>query len=400
MMPRENSYLSYFTYLCALILGYVTIGILVKYLLYSDISISPIWDIEHYLWIKDNGYKGFRVVFFPLFPWLWRFTNLSLFGISIFNLILFLTSSSYFAFRFNIPKATFLLLISIFSSLFYVVPYSESVFFTTLVFSSLAIEYYDKRYSLGFLFASISRPASTILIPASVFMYLLNIIRGNDKNIALIAKYLILSSGIGIILIMILNQINTGNPISFYLNQKIWASELAIPTLPLRSWGSGLAIRLDFFALSTVLCFVFFYFKNKAFKSQDALLDFCLGYVLWFLLITLAFRGGSLHSFNRFIFCTPFYIYLGYKLLLNNSINLKTALIIYLSLTCLSFLANSYVHIRTFLWFQIPIIYLITYIYCIGKSKHFNGFNIFFLVINGVILNILLMEFYSGNWIA
>ena len=61
------------------------------------------------------------------------------------------------------------------------------------------------------------------------------------KNIALIAKYLILSSGIGIILIMILNQINTGNPISFYLNQKIWASELAIPTLPLRSWGSGLA---------------------------------------------------------------------------------------------------------------------------------------------------------------
>tara|TARA_B100000795_G_C22781854_1_gene432722 strand:- start:51 stop:1250 length:1200 start_codon:yes stop_codon:yes gene_type:complete len=399
-MLNESSYYSYVLNLLVLITAYVGIGIGVKAFFYIDLNVSAIWDIEHYLWIKENGYKGFRVVFFPLFPWLWRLTSLSLTGISVLNILLVLFSSSYFAYKAHIPKPTFLLLISIFSSLFYAVPYSESIFFTCLVFSALAIHLLNKKFTIGFLIAAIARPASTILVPATFLMICISWIRGNQSQVISLAKYVLITSGMGIILIMILNQINTGNPISFYLNQKLWASELAMPSLPLRSWGSGLAIRLDFLALSTILCFVFFYIREKAYKKSDLLLEFSIAYILWFFLVTLAFRGGSLHSFNRFIFCSPFFLYLGYKIFYSIKIDWKSILILYISLTCMSFLAESYVHIRTFLWFQIPILYLLVYIYLISKSAKFNPINILFLILNGFILNFLLMEFYSGNWIA
>ena len=49
------------------------------------------WDAEHYYWIKNFGYEGFRVAFFPLFP-LFCTMNLAIFFSVSSLLILGITS--------------------------------------------------------------------------------------------------------------------------------------------------------------------------------------------------------------------------------------------------------------------------------------------------------------------
>src|SRR5579872_300456 len=89
------------------------------------------WDAEHYYWIKNNGYEGFRVAFFPLFPMLWKVTSLSIYGVVLFNALLFLLSFYFLARLFSLPPLHILLYLSIPSFFFFYLPYSESVFFAS-----------------------------------------------------------------------------------------------------------------------------------------------------------------------------------------------------------------------------------------------------------------------------
>ena len=43
------------------------------------------WDAEHYSWIKDNGYEGFRVAFFPLFPFNFNHKRIDLFYFILYS---------------------------------------------------------------------------------------------------------------------------------------------------------------------------------------------------------------------------------------------------------------------------------------------------------------------------
>ena len=400
MIKDRSTFFSYLLYSSLLFLGYFILGIIVKLNLYPTLKFENIWDIEHYFWIKENGYNGFRVVFFPLFPLIWKVTNFSLLGISIFNGSMFLIGVSYFSSVIKPPITSFLLLISIFSSLFYFMPYSESVFYVSIVFSCLALYLNKKAYSLGFFTASLTRPASTILVPAILLLALRENVISKNRNSNSIFIRLIIATVIGLIIIMIANYITTSNPFSFYINQKIWDSELGIPNLPFTSWGPWLAMKLDFIALSTVLYFLFLFFREKHYLKSDLLLEFSLLYFTGFLILTLAFRGGSLHSFNRFLFCTPMFLYCGYRLFTKPKGKVLHAFQLYLFLTILSFTAGSYLHIQTFLYFQITIIYFTGFVECIRRSEKFKPFHVLFLLGNGIIIAYLFLEFYSGTWIG
>jgi hypothetical protein len=57
-----------------------------------DSSHFIIWDASYYYQIKSNGYQGFYVAFFPLFPMIWKGLSLGITGIAFFNAILFISS--------------------------------------------------------------------------------------------------------------------------------------------------------------------------------------------------------------------------------------------------------------------------------------------------------------------
>lgn len=63
---------------------FITIIISLRFLFFRELlNIDNFlnWDAEHYNWIKDNGYEGFRIAFFPLFPLLWKLLHVDTFGI-------------------------------------------------------------------------------------------------------------------------------------------------------------------------------------------------------------------------------------------------------------------------------------------------------------------------------
>jgi hypothetical protein len=62
------------------------------------------WDAEHYAFIKDHGYDGFRIAFFPLFPLIWKVIPVDAIWISIINAGIFLTSIYILIKQFGIKK--------------------------------------------------------------------------------------------------------------------------------------------------------------------------------------------------------------------------------------------------------------------------------------------------------
>src|ERR1700741_904497 len=53
------------------------------------------WDAAHYYMVKEHGYDPVNTAFFPLFPFFWKFVNVSPIGIGVINFVLFLFAISY-----------------------------------------------------------------------------------------------------------------------------------------------------------------------------------------------------------------------------------------------------------------------------------------------------------------
>jgi len=100
----------------------------------SEKDLSIVWDGYHYTNIKNDGYsynpaRQSNVAFFPGFPYLWKYSGLNAFGISLINLLLFLTGLFFLVREFAIRQRDALLFLSLPSLFFMFVPYSEALFF-------------------------------------------------------------------------------------------------------------------------------------------------------------------------------------------------------------------------------------------------------------------------------
>jgi hypothetical protein len=396
------------------ILAYVlafalVIGIIDQFLLPGILEDGNfiIWDASNYNYIRENGYSGDKTAFFPLFPLVWKWLSLGPYGIVLLNAALFFLSFYWLLKNLNIKKLEEIILyLTIPSFIFFFLPYSEALFF---LWSSIILIGLSKHKNylvyLGLFFATISRPAFTIFIPALIITEL--IAPNRIKSLQKIGAY-VLISGIGVLCVGVIQYADTGEWFKFFSAQKNWGNEPQVPKLPLTSWSDGFIIRTDAFAfLIGILSGVFLsalllrlrWLKNI--KPPKEVI-FSLAYIGGITLSVLIFRGGSLFSLNRFILATPFIIVvMNYWLSSNFKLNHKNLLVIFGLLSIFWFLFGSYGHIQLILKFGLLTIYALLLFALKSHEAIIRKYSIYFLIVLNFTFQIIFyLRFLEGKWVG
>lgn len=364
------------------------------------------WDAEHYAWIAQHGYEGFRVAFFPLFPLLWKSIPISAIGISIVNGLLFYLCYLQLAktFQFNWQRS--LVFLSIPSFLFFFLPYTESLFF--LASTLILIGLLKNGYSIilvGLFLATLARPAFTIFLPAFFIVeWLQGFCAGWWKRML---GYVGVTA-LGLSLVGVIQFMDTGEWFKFFSVQSGWGNSLRLPELPLTSWAGGFIVRLDGAALviggvSGVILLLKL-LRVKLFTSLELPREviFSLAYLGGISLSVLLFRGGSLFSLNRFVFATPFIlIVLNYWLTYRMHLKQKTIWLSLLLLVAFWLFFASYVHLQVMLKFLFLSGYLWLLMLIKSDSKVVHQIAWIGLVTLNVIFQLVLFHrFLTGEWVG
>lgn len=291
------------------------------------------FDAGWYDSIKKAGYNfqadtGCNLAFFPMFPYIWKWTGFDYLGISLFNLAVYLVGLLLMQKYLTKDIKTTLLVASLPSMFFCYVPYSESIFFLVSILILIGYKY-DKEYLIviGLLLSSVTRSVAPIFLPA-ILLAELFLWKYNNYPFK-IALERIMKFGlvvvVGLCITAYIQYFQTGKLFYFFEVQKYWKKSLHLPMIPFVTWSSGYLLWLDGLALlSCVLgsiLMVSLFYKMSArqkinFDNMGGLI-FSLTYMLGIALITVVtmpyeeVRGGvhtSIYSINRYIFAVPFII--------------------------------------------------------------------------------------------
>ncbi|GIV43407.1 MAG: hypothetical protein KatS3mg035_0530 [Bacteroidia bacterium] len=354
------------------------------------------FDAVHYYKIVHLGYNHKRSAFFPLFPWIWKILGGKLAPGLIINNFIFSVSFAIInqVFYWNIMQK--ILFLSIPSSIFYFLPYSESIFAlgsACLIYSITSKK--DYGIVLSFLLISFSRPAFSILLP-SLAIYLF------FEKFSIIRKIKIFggSFALSATALWLVNEYQysqTKIPWGFYSSQQtFWDNHWRLPHFPLSSYGDIHIFRVDLlcFVLGMTCVFLLIsYSAKKIYQKTMTENNFMLliySYLAGISLLVLFTRGGSLFSLNRFMLAS---FYGGIFMVYFPQILRKS----YLPFILLSIfiVLNGYSHIRHIL-VQLPIFIPLILLKFYDKKWAkifllllFVGFQLYFM-----------QKFMLGEWIA
>lgn len=278
------------------------------------------WDAGWYRSIVDEGYvfhadRTNNTAFFPLFPYIWKWSGLGATGISIFNGLIFLTGCFALFSHFRSGWKVRVLYILFSLILFYILPYSESIFF---LFATLLLIGLDKDKPalvlLGILGAGLARSVCTVFFPAFILIGLSNYLETKDtRRLSWCISYSLLCIAI-LLSVFAIHWYQTGVWMAFSKTQTFWNSGFRLPNSPFSSWDPPKNVHFDQYALFIAfLCFfccawsfIAVLLKRKGLvKGNAALFSFYyLGGVAMLMLFT---RGGTFNSINRYVFATPFF---------------------------------------------------------------------------------------------
>lgn len=365
------------------------------------------WDAEHYKYIKEYGYKDFRVAFFPFFPIFWRYLAVNEYFISIINALIFLSSFYFIIKHWKISNPLEILLyLSIPSFIFFYFPYTESLFFIFSVIILYGIK--NNKINLvfiGLFLSTLTRPSFTVFLPALIILELFdNNNSGKFKRITIYTAIVLLGLG----LVGLIQYMDTGEWFKFFSSQKFWGNKLQVPKLHLNSWSGNFITRLDAFTLLFSCLaggFLFIKLLNlKLVKNISAPREvlFSLAYIGGITLSVLLYRGGSLFSLNRFVFTTPFIILvLNYWLKFEVKFTFKQIAIFFLIISIFWLLFGSYQHIQSVLIYSLLTLYFLLLFLIKFENKLVSKISIILLIsLNFIFQNILFVRFLSGLWVA
>lgn len=369
------------------------------------------WDAIHYFDIAQKGYSyEYSLAFFPFMPYIWKFSFLPAFLIGLFHVLIVSYGIIRLQKLLNFNHRLFWFWLILPSTIFFHLPYSEAVFFLAGVFLIEGITKNKNWLVLVALFVlCITRPSSSIVLIALLIVNFSDLNLSLKKRFKLGLKYLgaIL---FGLLLVGLLQYLQTGFLFKFFEAQKYWDNELRIPTFPLRSWDSSFVVRFDgiAFLIGVVAGFIGLgqlIKKEKNFDGINKAKIFSLLFLGGTALSVLLFRGGSLFSINRFIFCAPFFIFILQEFRsLSEKFSLKQHSILFLFLNAYWLLFNSTVHIQAFLKYFLASLLLFWSFGFLGSKKIGNYRLNYWQMIGILILTemkiYMIIRFVNGEWVA
>ena len=365
------------------------------------------FDSNHYLWIAKKGYDSNKVAFFPLFPKLWGLLNLNLIGVLLLNIALYLGSFYTLARKFNFKLKEALIYLSIPSSCFMFLPYSEALFYATSTVVVIGVkENKTKLVILGLFLSTLSRSAFTIIVPAIIITEVLT--SKIDRSIIIKILVYLLVIFLAILIVAYIQFWDTRRWFEFFEVQKEWNNQLQMLHLPFTTWGGDFILKLDGAALLigfiSGLILSFFIFKRIKNTLQDTPpeLVLSLSYLGGMTLFVLLFKGGSINSINRYIFAVPYFVItLHYFFRLNLNFGKKEILIGLLTMNVFWLLFASFGHILTLLKFLILSLHLLLILLIKHKNLRIsNGAAIIIIGINSFIQLYLFSSFLRGEWVG
>ena len=196
-------------------------------------------DVYWYDKIRREGYSystttTSSVAFFPLLPYLWRATRLSMAGMSVLNFSLFLAAYAWLAHQLRLAPRLSLLLLSTPVLVFMAIPYTEALFF---VFGTcLLLGLHRGRmgwWVIGLFGCGLTRTASIMFVPVLVFVVVLWAAQPGQARRALRwggAGLLAIGAAVAIVAYMQWKQV--GDPLAFTKVQKFWNNHLRWPDYP------------------------------------------------------------------------------------------------------------------------------------------------------------------------
>lgn len=366
------------------------------------------YDALHYREIAEDGYVGFEVAFFPLFPKIWGVLGFGVLEVCLFNFLIFYISFYYLISNLSVPAKWLPYLFAIPGFVFFLTPYSEAFFFLGGSILLIGIKK-DKRIAIcaGLMLCGLSRPAFTVFIPALIFLELLTDgeTRRKVNNVLIYVGTLI----IAMFVVAYWQYLDTGEWFKFFEAQSKWDNELRMPTLPLRSWSDQLIIRFDGLALLVgLICagvltkelISLIWKKTKTTIPSEVI--FSMLYLAGISVAVLLFRGGSLFSLNRFVFSTAFIVVvLNYYLKKEIYFGLKRSILIFLLLNVYWLLFGSFVHISFFLKFFLLSVFCWIFLQINDQNKQLASFAYWFCLIVMFEFQIyLIIRYLDGQWVA
>ncbi len=380
--------------------GIILLSALVALFFGIDFSVSPTYfDTGWYSAIKQIGYSNPQAAaFFPGFPFLWRVLSLPATGMALLNLLLWLIGL-FLLKRFEVvhwKAIAFSMLAPV--VVFFMVPYSESLFFISTMFVILGLQRDDTRLTMiGVFLCALIRPTAAVLIPALFIGRLLA-----TRNVfPTIARTLFdgIAGLAAVGVVFFIQQLETGNWFAFFDAQKTWGNEIAAPGLTLQTWGGDVITQLDGAAMFVGIMSIFV-------LAQVAVKRYTLSTVQLFGLAAIGTttvlvfftRNGFVFSLNRFIFATAFFP-LALDAFRSIPIQKKHWKWIIGAWLVFSLYLSSYLHFKSFIVSSSTGAVLVFTLFALhSKKKWVQALSM--LLLAGIAVWFIVDFYLKGNWIA
>ncbi|QQT55319.1 hypothetical protein I6I98_08715 [Sphingobacterium multivorum] len=368
------------------------------------------WDGKWYNSIVSEGYKYTdgvcNLAFFPFFPLFWKGLGLSALNISLLNFIIFCLSfwlglkSESFSF------SSLIFALALPSAIFFMLPYSESLFFLFSIFIVIGIKNGNhKLQCTGFLLASLTRSVSIIFIPAIIIIYIFNRMKNTKDTIINIFSCLL-----GTAIAALIQFIDTGKWLYFLEVQKHWGRIWDLPSFPLTTFNPEKIMFLDSLSLSMGLLAVYILYdylnkylignsKKQMLSQEDLATLFCSLYIaaVFFLDVFFTrknFGHTNIWSINRHVFSTFFGIWIILKQL--NNKNSKFEIIVKSVFLFIGFIITEVYKYPT----QIILYIIFISWFYLGERKQDLFLKLLILIVLIYAQISLLQEFLSNKWIG
>lgn len=270
------------------------------------------WDTRWYHSIRVKGYlfvegSQCNTAFFPLFPYLWKFSNLSVAGIAIVNAIFYGIGGLILKRALKLNSRLFWLLFLNPACCFMVFVYSEALFFLGM---SMAIAGLKKDQFvlivIGTSIACLTRSVSAFFVVGGLVAMLLT----KERREKLFPNLLfVMTSIVCLGIVLLIQYYQTDVWMAFSKPQKHWGHFFRMPEFPLSIWnrrsfwmdGSSLA-----FAIVSTVYLIRKTFIERFNSSLGFIEILSFGYFTFFIMFVLFLQGGGLTSIGRYLFVSPF----------------------------------------------------------------------------------------------